>query len=190
MYLMCMLATPSKIFELVEAVISSRNSTVWADIFAALLFKWTSVKVLEDEELPAGRIPVRGSTHRCCTHGLRGLYIKTNPQDFTTGSPSKLLTIFRKHPTVVPSSGNCFAVFFLYKRANFVDCWNNWLLPGLRHRGYQVTTAEFLCITLLNHITIGGTEVEPRNALSAADGIYQRSSIRSEDVTRRAPVHY
>ena len=71
MYLMCTLATPSKIFELVEAVIGSRNSTVWADIFAALLFKWTSLKVLEDEELPTDRIPVRGNTYRVCTHELK-----------------------------------------------------------------------------------------------------------------------
>lgn len=62
------------------------------------------------------------------------------------GVPKDLVKIFKLHADLVPNAGNCLAVFFLYSEFNFVACWNDWLLPGLRRRGYQVSTT-YLCVT-------------------------------------------
>lgn len=46
-FILCTLATPGQIFELCQHVIDSRNSAVWADIFGALVIRWTNKDALE-----------------------------------------------------------------------------------------------------------------------------------------------
>ena len=134
--MLCTLATPGQIFRLSQHVIDFRNSGVWADIFGALVIGWTDKDALEQfKPTVSDAYVIRAFQPLFCRQVQTPIPVC---KVLKRGAAKKLVKIFKLHPDLVPNRRNCFAVFFLFKQSNFVACWHDWLLPGLRRHGYQV----------------------------------------------------
>ena len=107
----------------------------------------------------------------------------------TPGGP-KFVRYLNNDPSLIPSIGNCFALFFLHNESAFLHAWYDWLCPGLVVRGYPVRFTLILPgFSLLTSVFLGCYSLEPNQAVSGGQKVPLRSENRLEHPQSNSSSH-